>query len=326
MDRFKVKEFRVGIFVLTLLLAVAAVIIYVGIKKEIFAERIDFIVLSNTGENIERGIPVRLSGFKVGQVEGIELSGVDIVHIKIRILKRYNKWFRRDTRIILDQEGVIGNSYLKVIPGSKSSPILNEGDEITLSKIAGVKELLAELDPVLEDLKVIVANIRNITDQFLDPNGTMQTVLLNMENITTDILESEGLLYYLTEDPRPVQKVDQLLTRTDVLMQSMDGLLKNATARVGDMAPIEEEFLAITKDARELVNEFKGIREDISPSLKNIDAITREIKLATKNLYRVRQEAEYTIRTGTELMQNLQDSWPFLQKKMENGELSYPEP
>ncbi len=326
MNSFRKKEFRVGLFLLLVLAAIVAVLIYVGIKKEIFAERITFTVLSTTGENIERGIPVRLSGFKVGQVDEIELSGVDAVHVKIRILERYHKWFREDTRIILDQEGVIGNSYLKVIPGSESAEVLSEGATLPLSKIAGIKELLAELDPVLEDLKVIVANVRGITDQLVDPNGTMQTVLANTEEITRDILKKEGLLYYLTEDPRPVRKFDRILSRTDSLMLSMQGLLTNATARVEDMQPIEKEFLGITKDARELVQEFQGVRKDLNPTLENIQKITEEIRKSTKDLYRLRQKTEYTIRVGTELMQNLRESWPFLRKKLESDKLTYPAP
>lgn len=326
MEDFRKKEFRAGLFVLAVVGAGLAVLIYVGVEKDIFAERMDFIILSSTGENIERGIPVRLSGFKVGQVEKVELASVDAVHIRIRILERYHKWFREDTRIILDQEGVIGNNYLKVVPGSEKSPILDEGASITLSKMAGVKELLAELDPVLEDLKVIVGNVRNITDQFLDPNGTMQTVLTNMQGITDKVMQNEGLLYYLTEDPRPVKKVDRMLTRIDSLMFSVQGLVDNATARVGDMAPIEEEFLGITRDARELVQEFQGIREDLSPSLENIKQITEDIRRTSKDLYRVRQQTEYTIRLGTELLQDMRDSWIFLEEKELDQKLSYPDP
>jgi len=326
MDDFRKKEFRAGLFVLSVVAAGLAVLVYVGVEKDIFAERMDFIVLSSTGENIERGIPVRLSGFEVGQVEEVELASVDAVHIRIRILERYHKWFREDTRIILDQEGVIGNSYLKVIPGSGDSPILKEGESIPLSKIAGVKELLAELDPVLEDLKVIVGNVRNITDQFLNPNGTMQTVLTNMQKITEKMMKSKGLLYYLTEDPRPVKKVDRMLTRIDSLMLSVQGLVDNATARVGDMAPIEKEFLGITRDARELVQEFQGIRKDLSPSLKNIEEITEDIRRASRDLYRMRQQTEHTIRLGTELLQDLRDSWIFQGSEKLDKKLSYPDP
>ncbi|MFP4169148.1 MAG: MlaD family protein [Desulfonatronovibrionaceae bacterium] len=326
MDDFRKKEFKVGVFVLGVLACVVAVFVYVGVKKDIFAERIDFVILSSTGENIERGIPVRLSGFKVGQVEEVELASVDSVQIRIRILARYHKWFREDTRIILDQEGVIGNSYLKVVPGSRDTAKLEPGASITLSKIAGVKELLAELDPVLEDLKVIVGNVRNITDQFLDPEGSMQTVLTNMQDITNRIRENEGLLYYMTEDPRPVEKIDTMLTRIDSLMLSMEGLANNATARVADLGPIEEEFLGITKDSRELVQEFKGIREDVSPTLDNIQQISEDIRRTSKDLYRMRQQTEYTIRLGSDLLQDMRQSWIFMDKKGLDPELSYPDP
>lgn len=120
-------EIKVGLFLLAVLLCLAAVVVYVGIKKDLFAERVRYMVISQTGENIEPGMPVRLSGFNVGLVTDVSLDKVDTVRVTIRVLKRHQQWFREDTRIILEQEGVIGNSFLKIIPGSETSPVLEDG-------------------------------------------------------------------------------------------------------------------------------------------------------------------------------------------------------
>ncbi|WP_457570891.1 MlaD family protein [Desulfovulcanus sp.] len=325
-NSFKSIEVKVGIFIALILALSILILIYIGYKKEIFSRKISYYVISKTGENIERGIPVRLSGFKIGQVENVFLNNIDYVKIEIRILEKYQKWFRQDSRIILDQEGIIGNSYLKLVPGTEKAEPLKPGSEIILDKVAGLNEILIQAQPVIEDLKAIVSNVRVITDQFLDKNGTMQKILFNLEQVTEKLQKNRGLLYYLTEDQRPVQKVDRILSSTDRLMSSMEQLLQNATMRVKDLGPIEDEFLGITKDARSFVQELQGIRGDISPIIENVKDITVEVKKATTELYRLRQESEYALRVGSELLEELRQSWLFRKKEFDYSQIELPSP
>jgi ABC-type transporter Mla subunit MlaD len=327
MDKnFKSIEVKVGIFIALILALSIFILIYIGYKKEIFSKKISYYVISKTGENIERGIPVRLSGFKIGQVENVFLNNIDYVKVEIRILEKYQKWFRQDSRIILDQEGIIGNSYLKLIPGTEKTAQLPPGAEIFLDKVAGLNEILVEAQPVINDLKAIVSNVRIITDQFLDKNGSMQRILSNLEQITEKLNKNRGLIYYVTEDQRPVQKLDKILSATDNLMSSIDRLLQNATMRVSDLEPIEDEILGITKDARSFVQELQGIREDIFPILENVKDITIEIKRATTDLYRLRQETDYVLRVGSDLLDELGQSWLFRKKEFDYSQIELPSP
>jgi ABC-type transporter Mla subunit MlaD len=241
-------------------------------------------------------------------------------------LEKYQKWFRQDSRIILDQEGIIGNSYLKLIPGTEKTAQLPPGAEIFLDKVAGLNEILVEAQPVINDLKVIVSNVRIITDQFLDENGSMQRILSNLEQITEKLNKNRGIIYYVTEDQRPVQKLDKILSATDNLMNSIDNLLQNATMRVSDLEPIQDEILGITKDARSFVQELQGIRSEISPIIENVKDITVEVKKATTELYRLRQESEYVLRVGSELLEELRQSWLFRKKEFDYSQIELPSP
>jgi ABC-type transporter Mla subunit MlaD len=322
---FKTMEFRVGLFLLVVIVALVSLVIYIGIKKDLFAERVTYYVISTTGENIERGIPVRLSGFKIGNVEKVYLDNVGYIKVELEILSRYQKWFRQDSKFILDQEGIIGNPYFKLIPGTDESPLLQEGATLTLSKVAGLSELIQEAEPVIANLKEIVANIRDITDSFIDKEGHVQSILANAEKITDLILHNRGLLYYLTQDPRPVQKMDAILAKTDHAVLSIDRLLQNATTRVEDLEPIQDELVLILKEGQSFIKGLESLRQDIDPTLANIEAISGEVKNATTDLVRLRRQSEYTIRLGTELLQRLKDTWPFVRKEIQEAP-AYPAP
>jgi len=324
-QEYKTMEFRVGVFLITVLVAVFAIIVYVGIQNDLFADKVTYYVSSNTGENIERGIPVRLSGFKIGNVQKVYLDNVGYIKIELEILARYKKWIREDSKIILDQEGIIGNSYFKLIPGSDTSPILQEDATLTLSKVAGLSELVQEAEPVIKNLKEIVANIRNITGSFLDKKGHVQSILSNAEQISDRILENKGMLHYLTEDPRPVNQLNSILARTDHAVQSIDLLVQNSTARINDLQPLQEEMVNILKEGQTFIANLESIRGELSPTLTNAALISENVKNATMNLVQLRRQGEYTLRLSTELLQRLKETWPLARKAMEQN-ITYPAP
>ncbi|MDD4648477.1 MAG: MlaD family protein [Desulfoplanes sp.] len=324
-QEYKTMEFRVGIFLITVLVAILAIIVYVGIQNDLFADKVTYYVSSNTGENIERGIPVRVSGFKIGNVQKVYLDNVGNIKVELEILERYQKWIRKDSKIILDQEGIIGNSYFKLIPGSDTSPMLKEDAIIKLSKVAGLNELIQDAEPVIKNLKEIVANIRDITNSFLDKKGQVQSILTNTEQISERILRNKGMLYYLTEDPRPVDQLNSILARTDHAVQSIDRLVQNSTARINDLQPIQEELVNILKEGQTFITSLDSIRAELSPTLANAAQISENVKNATTDLVQLRRQGEYTIRLGTELLQRLKETWPFARGKMEQN-ITYPAP
>ncbi|WP_028575326.1 MlaD family protein [Desulfonatronovibrio hydrogenovorans] len=315
-DGYRSVEFRAGLLVIFFMVALVSIFLYIGFKKELFAERVTYYVISDTGERIERGIPVRLSGFRIGQVENVSLDAVDFVTIEIRILKKYQRWMVEDSKIILDQEGIIGKPYLKLLPGSEDAQVLEAESRIRLDKVGGISELIEQAQPVMDDLKAIVANIRSITDQLLLEDGPVQVVLGNIQEMTTRLNESQGLVYYLVEDPRPVEKVENILAGLDDLARSFEDLVESGIVVVDGLKPIEQEFLGITREAREFVGELRGIRSDIAPIVENLSDFSFELKRAGQDMYRIRQEGEYALRLGTELLHRLSDTWP----------LSRPEP
>lgn len=319
-------ELKVGLFVLAIIIGVIVLIVYIGIKKDLFAERISFTVVSQTGERIEPGMPVRLSGFNIGQVTDVTLDRVDQVRMTIRILQRYQQWFTEDARIILEQEGFIGSSFLKLVPGMDTAEVLEEGAVIRLDKIGGINELIQEMQPVIEALRAIVINIWDLTDYLVDDQGPVRRILVNAETMTERLLAEYGLVYYLTRDTRPVEHIDQILAQADTAMSGVNRLLDGAALGVESIVPIQDELAGVLREVNALVVEFQGIRADVSPLLENAFQISEDVKLATRDLISLRRQGEYTLRLGTDLLLRLMDTWPLSRRELPGPEPSYPWP
>jgi len=303
--------FKVGLYVIFITCLSLAAVLYLGYKKGLFAERVTYYVVSTTGENVERGVPVRLSGFNIGYVGDVSLDTVDNVLITVQILQKYQDWFKTDSKIILVQGGFIGQTYLKLVPGSEQSPVLEEDSVIKLDRVGGLEEIITEAQPVIEDLKAIVANIKDITGHFLDESGAPQQILTNIESVTAEIRAGKGLAGYLLNDPRPVKRLDSLLDNTDKAMVRITNLVDQAALRVEDIGPMQQEITLLVAELRSFVEELKSLRAQINPAVDDVVEITGEVRKATEDLDRLRTQGEYTIRLGTELLERLRRTWPF---------------
>ena len=319
-------EFKVGLYVLTITGIALFLLVYIGIKKDLFAPKMTYYVISTTGENVERGTPVRLSGFNVGQVTEVDLTKVDYVLIEIDVLERFRKWFTRDSQIILVQGGFIGQTYLKLVPGKEGSPVLDEGATIQLTKVGGLDEIIAEARPVIDDLKIIVDNIQQLTDQMMDDDGHFQRTMANVETLSSRLASEDGLVAYLTSDPEPVARLESLLDKTDRTMTDISGLVDSADTRIQGLAPLQEDLQALVGEVRGFVAKLDDLARDIQPAMEDVAAITGEVKKATRDLQRLRTRSEYTIRLGSEVLQRIKQTWPLSRGDEQTPPLDHPAP
>jgi ABC-type transporter Mla subunit MlaD len=318
--------FKVGLYVIFITCLSLAAVVYIGFKQDLFSERVTYYVVSTTGENVERGVPVRLSGFNIGHVSDVSLDTVDNVLITVHVLKKYQDWFKTDSKIILVQGGFIGQTYLKLVPGTEQSPVLEEDSVIKLDRVGGLEEIITEAQPVIEDLKAIVANIKNITAHFLDESGAPQQILTNIESVTSDMKEGKGLAGYLLQDPRPVERLDSLLVHTDEAIVRITNLVDQAALRVEDIGPMQQEITQLVAELRSFIQELKELRAEINPAVEDVVEITGEVRKATEDLDRLRTQGEYTIRIGTELLERLKRTWPFREGAAGPPEQEHPLP
>ncbi|MBW1682483.1 MAG: MCE family protein [Deltaproteobacteria bacterium] len=324
-------ELKVGVFVLLVLASALFLVFYAAVRQDLFSRRVSYLLMCETGEQIQPGIPVKLTGIKIGQVSAVALDPSGKARIEIQILEKYRKWLTRGSRTFLSREGVIGSAFVKLIPGGRGSKLLPEGAKIPLERVGGVEEevrrILKEAAPVMDDLRVTVANIRKITDQFVDPRGPIQRLLLNTDRISRMLASRDGLLEYVSGDPDAVRSLRRIMERADHIGQSLDRLLENANTKVEEvLPPVQQEIMVVLKEARALVAEFSRVKEQLNPAIENVLKITQNIRDATVDLERIRREGEYTLRLSTELLQRLQSTWPLGPEKETRVPLEHPMP
>lgn len=147
--------------------------------------------------------PVKYKGISVGSVAsiGFKKDDTDIVQIDVAINKKIP--VREGSELVIDSDGFVGMSYLKLKQNEKGNVIKDE-DEATLflSKNA-ISKLLDNAQGMTNDIQDIVMNVKNITDN------------KNIEDIRNMLVSLEGTK----------QNLDKTLASADKLLKDLDKAL-----------------------------------------------------------------------------------------------------
>ncbi|AQQ59733.1 MAG: MlaD family protein [Helicobacter sp.] len=147
--------------------------------------------------------PVKYKGISVGSVThmGFKKDDVGVVQIDVAINKKIP--VREGSELVIDSDGFVGMSYLKLKQNEKGN-IIKDEDEATLylAKNA-IGKLLENAQGMTNDIQDIVSNVKNITDS------------KNIEDIRNMLISLEGTK----------QNLDKTLNSADKLLRDLDRAL-----------------------------------------------------------------------------------------------------
>lgn len=227
-SRFRHLELKIGIFVLIALLGCAAAIVFVGLQSDLFTPkfRLNFTVDKGTG--FAKGMPVKLSGFRIGRIESIALNNQAQVDVRLQIDKKYQEWIRQDSVARLVKEGLVGDSIIEIAVGSQSQPMLQDGHRITYEKTKGIED---QVSGIADQVKPVLANVGEIIAYVNDPNGDIKKTLHNVESLTRELQTTRAKADHLIDSSRTnldgiAHKVDGLLDQTGATLATLNTSLQ----------------------------------------------------------------------------------------------------
>jgi len=154
---------RLGIFIFVGSMLIVLSIFTIGNKESIF---VDTITINSKFENVEglkTGAPVRLSGYTIGSVSSIVLSGDSLgtVVVTMNIQKSLHHFIRLDSEASIVTEGLVGKKVISIQPGSPSKAIVGEGSFIKSKTPLNITQ-------VIEDTQAIIVYVKDLTKDFSD--------------------------------------------------------------------------------------------------------------------------------------------------------------
>jgi phospholipid/cholesterol/gamma-HCH transport system substrate-binding protein len=221
--RFRHLEKKIGIFVLIAGLVIAATVLLVGVERDLFTRKYVLLFAVEKGTGFSKGMPVKLSGFRIGRVRSISLDEQARVEIVLQIDERYQHWIREDSTVRLVKEGLVGDAVIEVTVGTPSLPALIDGERIAYISTKGLDE---QAEEIAEKVKPVLMEVRDIIGYVNDSEGDIKQALRNFRELSGDLR--------VTRD-----NADQLLTLSGTAIQATGeaavSLLGSAETRVKEL-------------------------------------------------------------------------------------------
>ena len=211
MPRDNGLEIKVGSFVLMAVVALTFFIISVS-DLSIFEKGRHIQVVFGFASGLREAAPVRLAGVEVGLVKKLQVFVDDSDNHKTKV--RVNVWIKddiaipADSKITINQLGILGEKYLEIIPGTSADLI--KDDSVTVGQDPVPIEKITESVAVLmTKLQVTVDSVNNgiLTDK---NKKSLEDALDGFGALGTDLKEGRGTLGKLITDASIYNNLDDL--------------------------------------------------------------------------------------------------------------------
>jgi phospholipid/cholesterol/gamma-HCH transport system substrate-binding protein len=297
--RFRHLKRKVSGFVALALALVCLVVFFIGREHDLFTQKYELCFTVEKGTGFTRGMPVKLSGFRIGRVKSISLNESATVDIVLQIDSRYQKWIHSDSRARLQKEGLVGDMIVDVSVGSATTPLLRHQDRLAFEKTKGLDELA---DEIAEKVKPVLVQIRDIIEYVNDPKGDLKQSFRNIHALSAQL-----------EDTR--RHADELLgsgtTAVNASAARVDRLLTEADSRLKELAPA---LAHLEKSGATLEQRLPPLLEKLDGTVGNLLEISRTtVATSSRVMPRIPpmvENAEETLDRGNRLLEGVSGIWP----------------
>ena len=179
-------QLRVGALILAGLGISAAAILTLGQSTNLFAARYRLVSFLPSASGLVQGGQVTVAGQLAGVIDEIEFLPVDAdttrnLRIVVALDKALSNQIRRDSRAKIKTLGLLGDKVLDIVPGTPAHPPLQEGDTLLVAPAVDYEALLAQASDVMGDVVFVTKDLRRVTAQIADGEGTLGQLLTNRE-------------------------------------------------------------------------------------------------------------------------------------------------
>lgn len=253
------KEFKIGLFVITVLVASFFVINYLR-GKDIFNNEIEIVSHYGNVEGLVESAPVFIKGYKAGKVMEVAYQPEEEV---FKVVCSVRKEFRipADSKMTIYAVDIMGGKGVKIDLGSSSDSIQDGGELAPAMEAglldglaAGLEPLMAKVTNTIDSLNVTVSSINAMLSE--SGRASLNNTLAHLEKTMKNVNGIAGAINGKSEE------ISSFIDNLEVLSVRLGGMVEKADSLVGGAS----DFMSALNesDIEALVNSFKTLLENIN--------------------------------------------------------------
>lgn len=255
------RTVAVGIFVLLGTAFLITGILLVGNLRETFSTKIALTTLFDDVGGLQKGDNIWFSGVKIGTIENVEFYGHSQVKVTMAVKVEAQQYIRKDAKVKLGSDGLLGNKILILFGGSEDQPVIENGDTIQMEETLGSEEILAMLQRNNENILAITSDLKYITQKISSGEGSLGKLIYD-DNIYDDLRMT-------------FESLKNTMNEADELVTSLKTISKDLT-REGSLVNQLANDTTVYPGIKATVMQLEGISEKANELLKGIQTASND--------------------------------------------------
>ncbi len=236
-------EFKVGVFVLASLVALAWLVVKAGDFSLKPGYTVRFMFDSVSG--IENGSPVRLAGVPVGEVKDIKVirSRDGETQVEIGAWIAQGAYVEDDAEIRISSLGLLGEKYVEITPGTAGKRVLSDGGTLVGREPVNMEKLTESGNRLVQKIEYTVDNVNHVVADPTFQNtvrgtfgkaegafGSADAVLKDLHEASADLKEAAESLRVVTARLRDGEGTVGRLLKDDTIARDLEAFVKDIKA------------------------------------------------------------------------------------------------
>ena len=221
------RYLAVGIFIIAGTLLFGLGIFLVGSRHEAFARHVLLFTEFADLDGVTEGSKVQVAGMDAGQVTKINVprSPTGRFLVQMKVDEQLHGLVRTDSFVTVDTEGVVGNTFLTIHPGSPNAAIAKSDSVLQSKPSVSMADLVTHAVGVMNDADATLKQVGGKLDTALDGvNGAVS----NANNLLAGVKEGRGTVGMLLRDDKMATQIRDTLSN----VQSTTANLNQTSVRL----------------------------------------------------------------------------------------------
>lgn len=309
-------EVKARLLVLVMILLVAGAVAYLMYARGAFERTQELVLIADDAEGVVVGMDMTFSGFPIGRIGRIELSGDGNARIIVNVPRKDAHWLRTSS-VFTMENGLVGGPRFRAFSGVLTDPPLPDGAERKVLR----GDAAAEIPKMIASVRDLVNNMSALTASDAPLGATLQS----LQKAAGRLNGPGGALGVVLGSEAEAKKLTLALDRTNTLLARLDGLVVKAEGIAvktdGMVSKADTQVFGpggVMTETRATVVQLNGLLADARASLKKVDAVLVEAQAigantreATNDLGALRGEVDASLRKVEQLVNEINRKWPF---------------
>ncbi len=188
----------VGLFIFLGIVFLVTGVLIVGNLHETFKRKIEVVTIFDDVSGLKLGNNIWFSGVKIGTIRNLEFFEQTKVKVIMKIDQKAVPNIHKDAFVKLSTDGLIGNKILIIYGGTLQSPIVKQGDTLSVEKTFTSEDMINTLQANNKNILAITNDFKLISSKIAKGEGTVgkllndDAVYVNLEASTLSLQKAAG--------------------------------------------------------------------------------------------------------------------------------------